>query len=114
MKHSVKKKPFECAHCGAGVSAPYFHEGNVYGWTCIKFVNPKAKRYKNKIQVSDLEVKWVKFNNDSDKEGVAAVMINDRLDIARFKKISDNKLNVYGYDMISNRYYATQYIIDRK
>lgn len=107
MKHSIRKKPFECAHCGAGVSAPYFHEGDVYGWTCIKFVNPKAKRYKNKIQViSDIEVKWVRFNGGS-KEGAAAVMINGKLDLAKAIKVGGNVLNIYGYDISNDLHYAT-------
>lgn len=107
MKHNTNKKPFECAHCGAGVSAPYFYKGDVYGWTCIKFVNPKAKRYKNKIQVSFLEVKWVKFNNDSDKEGLAAVMINGKLDLAKATRVGNNMLNIYGYDISNDLHYAT-------
>lgn len=112
MKHTVKKKPFECALCGAGVSSPYFFNGDVYGWSCIKVVNPSQKKYKNKIQVSNLTVKWIKFDSDSTSQGIAAVMFNDRLDIARFKKTSDNKLNVYGYDMISDTHYATQHAIE--
>jgi hypothetical protein len=112
MKHTAKKKPFECALCGAGVSAPYFFNGDVYGWSCIKVVNPSQKKYKNKIQVSNLSVKWFRFDSDSASQGIAAVMVNDRLDIARFKKISDNKLNVYGHDMISDTHYATQHSIE--
>ena len=25
MKKDTKKKPFDCSHCGAGVSKPYFY-----------------------------------------------------------------------------------------
>ncbi|MEG2922046.1 MAG: hypothetical protein RR856_13505, partial [Acinetobacter sp.] len=81
MKHTVRKKPFECALCGAGVSSPYFFNDDVYGWSCIKVVNPSQKKYKNKIQVSNLTVKWVKFDSDSTSHGIAAVFVNDRLDI---------------------------------
>lgn len=112
MKHTAKKKPFECALCGAGVSAPYFFNGDVYGWSCIKVVNPSQKKYKNKIRVSDLTVKWFKFDIDSTSQGIAAVMVGHRLDIGRFKKISDRKLNVYGYDAICEQHYAIQHTIN--
>lgn len=108
-----KKKPYECTHCGAGVSAPYFYQDNVYGWTCIKYVNPKAKRYKNKIQVSGIEVKWVEFDNDADIKGRAAVMINGRIDIANAIRVSGNTINVYGYDMSNDVHYAAIHTINQ-
>lgn len=33
-----------CARCGEPITAPYFFQGRPYGWTCIKFVNPTAKK----------------------------------------------------------------------
>jgi hypothetical protein len=36
-----------CACCGADITAPQFHNGKAYGWTCIKKVNPQAKQVKN-------------------------------------------------------------------
>lgn len=33
-----------CARCMEEITAPYFYNGKVYGWTCIKIVNPVAKR----------------------------------------------------------------------
>lgn len=36
----------KCSCCGADITAPQFHEGKAYGWTCILKVRPKAKRNK--------------------------------------------------------------------
>ena len=36
-----------CARCGEEITAPYFYKGRPYGWTCITFVNPSAKKEKN-------------------------------------------------------------------
>ena len=111
MNHN-RKKPFECAHCGAGVSAPYFYQDEVYGWTCIKYVNPKAKRYKNKVKISGVEVKWVKFYNDADIKGRAAVMVNGRIDIANAIRVKDNFINIHGHDIANDLYYATTHTIN--
>ena len=40
-------KVFSCACCGSDVTAPYFHKGMVYGYTCIKKVNPSTKKAKD-------------------------------------------------------------------
>lgn len=39
---------FFCSCCGAEVTAPQFHNGKVYGWTCIMKVKPGAKQTKTK------------------------------------------------------------------
>jgi hypothetical protein len=36
-----------CARCGEVITAPYFFKGRPYGWTCIKLINPAAKKEKN-------------------------------------------------------------------
>lgn len=40
--------PITCHRCGEHLTAPYFHQGHAYGWTCIKIVNPCAKKKKDK------------------------------------------------------------------
>jgi len=33
-----------CALCGEELTAPQFYKGKPYGWSCIKKVDPKAKK----------------------------------------------------------------------
>jgi hypothetical protein len=42
-----------CAKCGEELTAPYFHDGLTYGWTCIKYVNPGVK-------ITPIKGIWVK------------------------------------------------------
>lgn len=37
-----------CARCGENLTAPIEYNGGLYGWTCIKIVNPLAKKPKHK------------------------------------------------------------------
>lgn len=37
-----------CHRCGEIITAPYFHDGKPYGYSCIKIVNPSAKKNKYK------------------------------------------------------------------
>ena len=41
-------KVYSCTCCGSTVTCPYFFNGGVYGYTCIKKVNPSAKKIKDK------------------------------------------------------------------
>lgn len=51
---------FNCTCCGSVVTAPYFHGNGVYGWTCIKKVNPSAKKNKAVYVKADaVEIKRV-------------------------------------------------------
>jgi len=48
-----------CYCCGADITAPQFHEGHAYGWTCIKKVAPKQKRTRDNgfwIKADNVEV----------------------------------------------------------
>ena len=38
----------KCALCGEELTAPIAYNGAFYGWTCIKKVNPAAKKSKDK------------------------------------------------------------------
>lgn len=40
----------ECARCGETITAPYFFDGKPFGWSCIKMVNPQAKKKKAGIK----------------------------------------------------------------
>lgn len=42
-----KAKPYTCACCQSDVTVPYFHKGAVYGYTCIKKVDPSVKKTKD-------------------------------------------------------------------
>lgn len=42
-----KAMMYSCSCCGADVTVPYFHKGTVYGYTCIKKVDPSAKKVKD-------------------------------------------------------------------
>ena len=50
-------KPCYCTLCGEQLTAPQFFEGNAYGWSCIKKVNPSAKKQKY-IQISVLKIEY--------------------------------------------------------
>lgn len=66
---------FNCSCCGTEVASPYFYDGGVYGWTCIKKVNPKAKKNKPKLKCVEVEVLKVEFS-DMSTRGRALVLIN--------------------------------------
>ena len=61
---------FNCTCCGTEVTAPYFYKGGVYGWTCIKKVNPNARRNKPKMKAVEVKVLKVKFGEMSTRGDV--------------------------------------------
>jgi hypothetical protein len=67
---------FNCSCCGTDVTSPYFYNGGVYGWTCIKKVNPNAKRNKPKSKCFEVEVLKVKFESENSTRGQALISIN--------------------------------------
>lgn len=70
---------FNCSCCGTEVTSPYFYNGGVYGWTCIKKVNPNAKKNKPKskcVEVEVLKIIWRTPNSNLDGYGQAIVEIN--------------------------------------
>ena len=45
MCNSVKQpKALVCDLCGEKLTQPHFYLGKIYGWSCIKKVNPMAKK----------------------------------------------------------------------
>lgn len=70
---------FNCSCCGTDVTSPYFFNGGVYGWTCIKKVNSNAKKNKPKtkcVEVEILKIKWRTPDSNLDGCGDAVVSIN--------------------------------------
>lgn len=66
---------FNCSCCGTDIASPYFYNGGVYGWSCIKKVNPNAKR--NKAKSKTVEVNLIKFDFDENStRGKALVEID--------------------------------------
>lgn len=47
-------KIMTCFCCGAEITAPQFHNGKAYGWTCIKKVVPSQKQSKTKFVAVEL------------------------------------------------------------
>lgn len=42
-----------CELCGEKLTAPIFFDGKIYGLSCIKKVNPSAKKVKSNYVVAD-------------------------------------------------------------
>lgn len=49
----TNKHKTSCALCGEKLTAPIFFNGKIYGWSCIKKVNPTAKKSKTHFVVAD-------------------------------------------------------------
>jgi hypothetical protein len=65
-----------CHRCGELITAPYFHNGKPYGYSCIRLVNPSVKKVKDCSN-------WVaadsnNFNPDKKKQLVSALINNKR------------------------------------
>ncbi len=46
----------KCTCCQADITAPQFHNGKPYGWTCILKVKPNAKRSKKSTWIKADEI----------------------------------------------------------
>ena len=64
---------FNCSCCGTEVNSPYFYNGGVYGYTCIKKVNPLVVKRKGKAKCVEVEALKIRFNTDVPKYGQAIV-----------------------------------------
>lgn len=73
-----------CACCGADITAPQFHNGKAYGWTCIKKVNPQAKQVKN----SGVWVKADSLEVIPDKEGSSRGTVTALVNGVKFSGIT--------------------------
>lgn len=81
---------FNCSCCGDEVTSPYFYGGGVYGYTCIKKVNSKARKNKAKSRVVEVDVLRLYFNTDVPRLGQAAIQFKSgkMVKIEFLKKIS--------------------------
>lgn len=49
----MSTKIFKCTCCNEEVTVPYFYKDGVYGYTCIKKVNPTAKKSDRFLSAGD-------------------------------------------------------------
>ena len=104
-------KMFNCSCCGSDVSSPYFFEGGVYGYTCIKKVNPKVKRNKGKCHL--VEVVKVVFNDENSSRGKAYVIVNnDKIVVTAYREMNEDmtgfidKIEIGNFQNFNNNWYA--------
>lgn len=64
---------FNCSCCGTDLTSPYFYNGGVYGYTCIKKVNPSARKRKPKSKCVEVEVLKLYFNTNVMRLGQAVI-----------------------------------------
>ena len=67
---------FYCSCCGTEVTSPYFYEGGVYGYTCIKKVKPDTKRNKPKSKAVKVELLKIVFEDENSARGKAYIIVN--------------------------------------
>lgn len=68
-------KVYSCSCCGSDVTVPYFHGKGVYGYTCIRKVNPNARRTKAKfVMVDSIETK----RTEGTATGSAVAVLNGK------------------------------------
>lgn len=104
---------FNCSCCGTEVTSPYFFNGSIYGWTCIKKVNQNAKRNKPKTKFVEVEVLKVVFDAESTR-GKAYVVINGEKSIvsAYREYIAENSsfsdfIEIANYKFYNGKFYAS-------
>ena len=80
---------FICTCCGSEVTVPYFFGNGVYGWSCIKKVNPAAKKRARNILVKADKIEWVGNN-------VIAHLYGKRLNVTTYAQryAADRELSV--------------------
>ena len=102
---------FNCSCCGTEVTSPYFFKGGVYGYTCIKKVNPKVKR--NKGKCFPVEVIKVVFEDENSSRGKAVVIINNEKSIiTAHRELNEdmsgftNKVEVGNFQNLNGKWYT--------
>jgi len=63
----------KCSRCGEDITAPYFFEGKPFGYTCIKIVNPFAKKKKKGAKEHWVVAESHDFNPGIGKQQVTAM-----------------------------------------
>ena len=107
---------FNCSCCGTEVTSPYFFNGGVYGYTCIKKVNPKAKKNKGKCYL--VEVVKVVFDDENSSRGKAFVAVNnEKLIVTAYREYDQEKgefsehVEIGNYVEHNNKWYAFSVIL---
>lgn len=72
---------FSCSCCGTEVTSPYFYNGDVYGWTCIKKANPNEKRNKPKSKCVEVDVLKIKTFPKNSCRSVATILVNGKKEL---------------------------------
>ncbi len=70
----------KCHCCGADITAPQFHEGKAYGWSCINRVAPGKRRRK----LACVQADRVEITPEYRKAWLFGVMVAQRLRIAAY------------------------------
>lgn len=68
---------FICTCCGTALNAPYFYNGGVYGYTCIKKVNPYVCKNKPKMKCVEVEITNIYFEENCSR-GIALLIIDGK------------------------------------
>lgn len=103
---------FNCTCCGTEVTAPYFYKGGVYGWTCIKKVNPNARRNKPKMKAVEVKVLKVKFGEMSTRGDVLVEIDGKKQFTVAFRtynydtEVFSETFEVGNYDYFDGKFWA--------
>lgn len=107
---------FNCSCCGTEVTSPYFYNGGVYGWTCIKKVNPNAKKNKPKSKVVEVEVLkiiWRTPESSTDGRGQAIVSVDgEKIRVSVLKELNEdctaftNNIHIGNYVFFNDKWWA--------
>ena len=107
---------FNCSCCGTDVTSPYFFNGGVYGYTCIKKVNPNAKKNKAKlkcVEVEVLKIVWRTPDSAADGYGQAIVNVNGQKSRVRvLKELNDtctaftDNIHISDFQNLNGKWYT--------
>ena len=78
-----------CSCCGTEITSPYFYDGGVYGYTCIKKVHPTAGKRKSKSKTVEVDLLRIYFKTSVPKYGQAVIQFKSGL----IKKIDFLKMS---------------------
>lgn len=91
-------KPITCHRCGEHLTAPYFHEGHAYGYSCIKIVNPTVKGKKIKEH-------WVIADNHNLDQTIGKQLITAYYANKRYKFYAFSDYDNDGHTALQDNYY---------
>lgn len=104
---------FNCSCCGTDVTSPYFFNGGVYGYTCIKKINPKVKRNKPKSKAVEVEVIKVIFDDENSGRGKAYVNVNgEKIIVTAYRELNEEgtsfteNIEIGNYHQFNDKWYS--------